>query len=49
MRTYNLDKNKSWGGPPGRSLSPNSFANRGNHPSNNNVSVHSDHLWNMLE
>ena len=29
----------------GRGLSPNSFAQRGNP----NLSVHSDHLWNMME
>lgn len=45
MRLSHLDKRPGLGGPPARGLSPNSFAQR----ANPNVSVHSDHLWNMME
>ncbi len=49
MRGGNLDKNRSWVNSQGRSYSPNSFGVRNNYTSASNVSVHSEHLWNMLE
>ena len=43
MRINNLDRRGLYG--PVRGISPNSFAQR----SNPNISVHSEHLWNMME
>ena len=49
MAMRNIDKNRSWTNmAAGRNHSPNSFANRNNF-NTSNVSVHSDHLWNLME
>jgi hypothetical protein len=44
----NIDKNRSWTSAVNRNYSPNSFANR-NQYAGSSVSVHSDHLWNLME
>lgn len=43
MRLSNVERRSMMGA--GRGISPNSFAQR----NNSNISVHSDHLWNMME
>jgi hypothetical protein len=48
MAMRNMDKNKSWTNAMGRNYSPNSFANRNNFAASN-VSVHSEHLWSLME
>lgn len=49
MRTTNPVKDRSWANLNPRNHSPNSFNNRPLYSNQSNVSVHSDHLWNMLE
>lgn len=44
----NLEKNRSFTSTMGRNHSPNTFANRTN-INGSAVSVHSEHLWNLME
>lgn len=48
MQYSKIDRNQSWGNLKGRSYSPSTLRPK-NNIFNNNNSVHSDHLWNMLE